>query len=222
MAIPPEIKDAPIPDTVDHDKIKESISKNHLAAIVAKEGNKLLEESERPNIITYAQFEPYIPLFNYDKERYDKDSGYKLEMHRLYNQYKLSLGINMYHPTIVIFSKEDPRAVYFLDRVWTRFKSDAVGTTNNRDSVPAAVNRTSNVTRDMMILDASLRDLATANSAPDSLAYFKKVRNDSALIQKLFVENNLNPELKKDLVAAVEQDKEDQAMVGTTSLDDDE
>jgi hypothetical protein len=74
----------------------------------------------------------------------------------------------------------------------------------------------------MMILDASLRDLATANSAPDSLAYFKKVRNDSALIQKLFVENNLNPELKKDLVAAVEQDKEDQAMVGTTSLDDDE
>lgn len=198
-----ELKDAPIANSVNRDVIQEKLQSDHYVKQFAEQGAKLLEETNRPNIITYAQFEPFIELFNMDKTKYAADENYRISMNRLYNQYTRGLGINLYQPTIVVVSHEDPTELYFLDRKYTQFKSDTVEGKSKRDSVPAAVSRASSTTRDDLLLDASILDLMDANSSPEQKAHFARIRMQSAIIQKNFVERNLSPEKRAELLAQV-------------------
>ena len=71
-----DIKDAPIPDQVDPPSIKESLKNNNYVNQFSEEGTKLLEQTNRPNVITVAQFMPFIALFQMseeDKARYQKE-----------------------------------------------------------------------------------------------------------------------------------------------------
>lgn len=199
--------DAPIPNKVDPDAIKERISKDHFVSQFAEMGKILLEETNRPNVITLEQFEPFIPMFNADKVRYSTDTDYQAKMNALYNQYVRGLGINIYEPTIVIASKDDPRECYYLDRIFTRIRPDVAEENSTRDQVPSAVSRTSNVTRDDMLLEASMIDIIKANTTPEQKAFFAKIRVDSALIQKRFVENNLTPEKRNELLKGIDEIK---------------
>jgi hypothetical protein len=194
-----DITDAPIPDVVDKEAVAKKISGNHLADFVAAEGAKLLARTNRPNVITYAQFEPFLPIFRVDKERYNNDDNYNLEIRRLCDRYRKELNINFYQPTLVIRSEEDRTVLYYLDRIWTSFVSSLPDKNSHRESIPSAVTRTSSVTRDMMLLDASLKDIAEANMTPESLEYYKNVKKASAVITKMFTENNLNPALREEI-----------------------
>lgn len=210
-----DIRDANIPNVVNEEAIKEKLKNNHLVKQFADEGRKLLEKTERPNIITYAQFEPFIPLFNLDRKKYEDDQTYRLQMNRLYNQYTKGLGINLYQPTIVVVSEEDPTELYFLDRRFTRFKSDVVDGKSMRDNVPAAITRNASATRDQLLLDASIMDVMAANSTEEMKSYFARVKMDSALIQKNFVERNLSPEKKAEIMG--ETSPSDNREVGSSS-----
>jgi hypothetical protein len=219
-----DIRDANIPNSVDQEAIKKKLSENHLVSKFSKEGTKLLEETERPNLITLNQFEPFIPMFNMDKKKYEEDETYRLSMNRLYNQYVRGLGINLYQPTIVIMSQEDPTEVYFLDRVYTRFKSDIVDGKSMRDTVPSAIARNASTTRDQVLLEASVRDLVEANNTPEQRAYFRRIRTDSAIIQKNFVERNMSPEKRAELMAQINESKGEAVQTGSVDfeLDDDD
>lgn len=205
--------DAPIPNKVDPGAIKEKIAKDHFVSQLVEMGKVLLEETNKPNIITLEQFEPFIPMFNMDRDKYATDKEYQAQMNRLYNIYVKGLGINIYEPTIVIMSKDDPRECYYLDRIFTRVKSDVVEEDSQRSKVPSAVSRAAPVTRDDLLLEASMLDIVKANTSPDQKAFFAKVKVDSALIQKRFVENNLNPEKRAELI----KDTDTISPIGETS-----
>lgn len=195
-----DIKDANIPDVVDTNKIKNSLAENHIVSIISKEGKALLDKTNKPNVITYAQFEPFIPIFKIDQERYNTDPEYNLYIRKLCVKYKQDLEINFYQPTLVVDNEESKKVLYYLDRVWTRFNAGDSTKPSNREQLPQHINRAAGETRDMMLLNASLKDIGDANSTEESLKYFRSVRNMSAIITKNFVENNLSPELKEKIV----------------------
>ena len=195
-----EIKDAPIANTVDPNSIKERLKQDNFVTLFSKLGTKMLEDTNKPNVITLEQFQPFIPLFNMNKELYEEDESYRLSINRLYNQFIRGLNINLYQPTIVIRSREDPTECYFLNRRFTRIKSDGVEGKSMRDTVPAAVSKAASTTRDQLILEASVRDLIAANSTPEQKSYFTRIRMESALIEKNFVERNLSPEKRQELI----------------------
>lgn len=200
---PPDspIKDAPISNSVNHDAIKEVLKKDHHVNQFSTLGTKFLEETERPNIITFAQFEPFIPLFNIDKERIESDKAYRSDTQKLYDAYIHNLGINIYQPTIVVRSAEDRTELYHLNRVFTRIKSDIVDGNARRDTVPASIARNSSVTRDNLLLDASIHDLGSANQTPEMITYFQQLRVESAILDTKFIANNLNPEKRNSVVS---------------------
>jgi hypothetical protein len=206
--------DAPIPNKVDQEAIKEKISKDHFVSQFTEMGKALLEETNKPNIITLEQFEPFIPMFNMDKDKYATDKDYRAQMNRLYNIYVKGLGINIYEPTIVVMSKDDPRECYYLDRIFTRVKSDVVDDDSQRSKVPSVVSRAALITREDLLLEASMLDIVKANTSPDQKAFFAKVKVDSALIQKRFVENNLNPDKRAELT----KDTDSISPIGETSV----
>lgn len=222
-AVKTGIGDAKIPNAVNADKIRESLAKNHMVAQFSKLGTKLLEQTEKPNVITLAQFEPFIPLFNLDKVRYDEDVEYQHWANRLYNQFVRGLEINLYFPTIVIRSKEDPTEVYWLNRTFTRIKADATDGSSVRDTVPAAVSKVANTTRDDMLLKASLHDLVEANKTPEQMEYFLQMRRETALMNEKFQKHNLSPEKKAALtVKSPEASSSDDDITTSIILDDDD
>lgn len=220
-----DVKDAPIPNSVSHEKIADSLQKNSAAVRqLVEQGALLLAETNRPNIITLAQFEPFIPLFKMDKNRYAKDRGYELEMNRLYNRWKRELEINLYEITIVIKSKEDPQEVYWLDRTFTRIQSDFVPDNgkSHRDTVPAAVARSADMTRDDQILQASLHDLMEANKTEEQMNEFFRAKMESSLVQKRFFENNLSEDLRKEILGGGDNQSGTSSTTTTTLIDDDD
>lgn len=218
-----EIKDAPIPNAVDAEAIRERLKNDHNISQFSKLGKALLEQSEQPNIITYAQFEPFLPLFqgiDYERLKPGVDEAYRTYIARLLRDYRVNLGINLYQPTIVVDRLEEPRReLYFLDRAFTRFNSDAVEGRSMRDSVPGAVARASSATRDQMLLEASVLDVMEANNTPEQKAYFARVKMESALINKYFFENNLSPEKKAEILGGQETPQNGESPPGGSTID---
>lgn len=229
-------KENTIRDEVDPNSIKGKIAEglakeDHAVAQLVKLGTELLKESEKPNIITVKEFEPFIPLFKVDNERLDQNSkrydrAYDMEIRRLYNEYVHGLGINLYQPTIVIESRENPVELVFLNRAFTRVKSDAVEGNSARAAIPASVLRNPTMTRDQAILDASLSDLQKANQSPEQKEAFVKAKIESALFNHLFFENNLSPEKKAEILESANPAEETPTQSSDSSdieftLDDD-
>lgn len=223
------VKDAPIPNQVDPNSIAERLKSDNIVSQFAKEGAKLLEETNRPNVITAEQFMPYVLLFNMDKEQYEKDQTYRLRINRLYNSYIRDLGINLYELTVVVESKENPVPLVVLNRRFTRIQGDRVDGKSMRDTVPAAIMKTADTTRDQEILKASVMDLVAANNTPEQKEYFTKVRMDSAMVEKWFAARNASPTARAELMgegttdAAVPgSDGSDEGSNLNISLDDDD
>jgi hypothetical protein len=194
MAMKPSaIVDAPIANKVDADAIRERLKDNHVVQQLVKDGALLLAKTNQPNRITLAQFTPFIPIFNVDKTRYAEDIAYKKQMDQLGARYVRDLEINLYEPTIVIQSKEEPIELVVLNRLFTRISTDNVEGESKRETVPAAVSKISGTTRDDQMLAASIADLGTANRSPKQMEFFKRVRENTAIINKAFVERNASP-----------------------------
>ena len=187
---PRDVKDAPIPNAVNHGSVQEHLKQDNFVSRLVEQGKELLAETNRPNVITIEQFRPYVGLFNVDKDRYKHDRDYRGHLERLHAQYIRELSINKYEPTIVILSRDDPKPVYYLQRYFTRIASDAVEGKGKRDTVPAAIAASASQTRDQMILAASITDLVNANRSPEQMDQFKRIRADSAWIDRMFAEHN--------------------------------
>jgi len=183
------------------EQIEKAISSDTWVSQFAKEGKELLDRTNRPNVITAEQFAPYLPIFNMDKERYgfDKDPDYTAHIHRLYNSFLHDLGINLYEVTYVIKSREDETVVAFLNRRFTRIKTDHVEGASSRENIPSVVASNAGQTRDNLVLEASVRDLVLANSTPEQKKYFLRTKMESAVFEKNFVENNMTPEKRPSL-----------------------
>lgn len=174
---------------------------NLMARAIEKEGKKLLEATNRPNIVTVQQFMPFIELFQIDYSKVDTEFRNTPEGKRLgelYQLYRTSLSINIYEPTIVIESLENPVEVAWLDRAITRFKSDAVdGEDSARNSVPGGISKASQTTREELLVQASTIDTLSANNTPEQMREFALIKGESALIRKNFFEKNMSDRAKK-------------------------
>jgi len=187
---------------IDKKAIKERLRQNPVVERLTVLGRELLEGTERPNRISLSEFEPYIDLFRVDTKRYKDDSAYAKRLDGLFISYRTELGINLFQPTIVVVDKNDPKSpeLYFLDRIMTRIKGDVLEGSSMRAQVPSAVSVASSTTVDQLMLDATLRDVLAANSTEEQRLYFRRVRHDSALIQRNFVMRNLSPEKREALL----------------------
>lgn len=171
-------------------------------------GKDLLDQTEKNNIITLAQFEPYVELFTRDPEKLKKldyrsgtfDSVYADRIQKLFHAYRVNLGINLHFPTIVVDRLEEPRKeLIFLDRLWTRIKSDHVVDNSARDRVPAVVSKAGELQREDIVLNASLTDVVSANATEEQTRQFQQNRAESAILLKLFAERNLNPAKRAEI-----------------------
>ena len=187
-------------------RIKLLSHKNHDVNRLIEDGKKLVAETNRPNVITLAQFTPFLPLFQMseeDQKRYqaDRPNGpYAQAMEALYKRYILELGINKHQRTVVIQSLENPVELVVLPRLFTRIQPDKVAGESARKRIPGNISKAASVTRDQMMLDAGLIDLMTANQSPEQNRYFALGKMEQAIIQKAFVERNMSPEAKAKLL----------------------
>lgn len=177
-----------------------------------RQSTELLKSTNQPNVITLEQFIPFLPLFNMDKERYKNESNqrnrpYQSDMHRLYNQWRFELGINIYEVTFVTRSKEDETVVYFLDRMFTRIKGDVLDDSSKsmREKVPGAVSHTAPESREQLLLNATLQDVVNANSTPEQLSFFRKMKIQSAIM----VTNATKQKEKITTVPSVDEEASD-------------
>jgi hypothetical protein len=180
----------------------DEVPQNHEVSQFVKLGKELLEATERPNIITLAQFEPYVQIFCPDQKRMQNDMAYIQSMRNLMNDYRVKLGINIYYPTLVVDQMEEPRKVLlFLDRWFSKIQSDYVPSNSARDNVPSNINKMGGDHRDSLVMSASVKDLMVANSSEEQGRLFQANRAESALMLKIFVENNLPPEKRAAFIA---------------------
>lgn len=178
------------------------IKHSHEVAQFAKLGKELLDQTERPNVITLAQFEPYIQLFAPDHVRLKNDSAYSQSMTKLMNDYRVKLGINFKYPTLVVDQMEEPRKVLlFLDRLFSNIQADNVTENSARATVPSNVNKMGGDHRDTLILSASIKDLMSANASEEQAKIFQNNRAESALMLKIFLDHNLTPEKRAEFIA---------------------
>lgn len=199
------------------------IKRNVELEAFVKGGTKLLEESERPNVITFAQFEPFIPLYKIDKEKYENDTEYRLNMNRLMKTFTQTLSINWYQPIIVIYSEQVRKPVYFLERRFTRIKADNMTGSTMRDTVPSAVPVASGTTVPELIMRASALDIVAANQTPEQMEYFRTVKSNARKQLKNFVEQNLSPEKREQLIGSAKQDAPEEGDIeDNIILDDDD
>ena len=187
--------------------LKSIVGKDHYAQQLTKLGGELVAKAKLPNVITVAQFQPFIELYRVDKTRRDNDKAYRDRLQALYDNFIHGLGINRYQPIIVIESLENPVDVYYLDRQWTAIRSDLVDGDSARNTVPNNLPKTAPVTRDELIEGATLRDVVSANSTLEQKAYFKKVQETSAYLRKRFTERNLSPDLRTEQLATKPTDR---------------
>lgn len=218
---------APGAVSFDPSVLREGMKNDNTVKHFVKLGTALLEQTNRPNVITVDEFRPFVPMFNVDPERTETDPAYKAEMTRLMQQWRHRLGINPYEITIVIKSREDPQEVLILNRSFTRIKSDVVDDGNKamRDAVPM-VPRTSSVSRDELIADASLKDLLNANNTQDQKNYFARVRMESALVISHFVRHHMTAKQRAEFLGNADDTQtsatSSQSKATTTTLLDDD
>ena len=123
----------------------------------------------------------------------------------------------------MIRSNEDPVEELVLPRLFTRIKPDHVETQSFKSTIPSSVARNASMTRDQMLLNASLKDLVQANKTPEQMRHFTRMQMESALIEKAFVERNMSPERRDEIIGkTISSDKPSSHEVSSTYLDDDD
>lgn len=183
----------------------EPVKHSHETSLFLKFGKELLDETEKTNYITLQQFEPYIELFAPDKERLVRDPIYRDAMQRKQQEYKVNLRINPFYPTIVVDRLEEPRReLIFLDRWFTKLKTGNLESGSAVERVPSNVAQIGGDHRDMLILQASIEDFMTANNAPDQIESFRRERAESVRIMQLFLDRNISPERRAEMVKATD------------------
>jgi hypothetical protein len=183
------------------EELEKNLEKNPYVDQFVKQGAKLLEQTNRPNVITVEQFAPYVALYKVDLEKYEEEDQYRLHISRLFQQFRVNLSINMFEPTLVVRSQEDQTVVYHLNRVFTRIRPDAVPEgTSARLTIPPIGPRTPKDKRENLMVNAVLTDVSRANNTPEQLKEFLRMRGESALIKKRFVEHNLSPDKRSDFL----------------------
>lgn len=207
--------------------MSDEINQSHEVSQFVKLGKELLEQTERPNVITLSQFEPYMTLFKPDHEKLKTDIAYRESMTRMQHDYRVKLGINPYFPTLVVDKLPNPtRVLLFLDRWFSRIKSDNVVENSERDLVPSNVNKMGGDHRDALILSASIKDLMSANTSEEQSKIFQSNRAESALMLKIFLDNNLTPEKREELLkqhmSSTEEIPESQDDSAEFGLDDED
>ncbi len=177
---------------------KKMMESDPTVRIIAEQGKALLDELNKENRITLDQFLPFIPLFvNKDPADQRSDEEYKRDLQSLLLRYKNELGINFYQPTIVVASENDPTELYFLDRIFSRIRSDNVP--EGHRSRIAKLPNSPLLTQSDKMLNASLVDLTSANSSEDAVRSFAINKAISSIINSAFYRNNLSPELKEKI-----------------------
>lgn len=229
MGLPPQT-----PSRSVDDEIRQMVEQDDTIKQFSRLGGELLEQSNKPNVITVQQFMPYIELFNVDQTRYgpDKDLAYNRYIDGLYSSWRHELGINIHEVTYVIRNEDEGKpakeqvVVCVLDRRFTRIESDTGKVTHNRQQIPSNFNRNATMTRHDAILDALVRDVEATNNTPDQIAFFTQLRKESAVANASFVRNNLTPDQQREkLGSSVEKTTIDPIGdddIPTTLIDDDE
>lgn len=160
-----------------------------------------LEKTERPNILTFAQFAPFIDLFNADMVRYKKDEEYGNRIRALADRY--SRMINRFYPTIIIQSEEDPTEIAYLDRIATPIGSiNSIGESGEIFKVPSAVSPASGTSVDALRADAEKLDIVSANSTEEALRHFAILRTESSVLLKRFRELNASKKALDKMIPA--------------------
>jgi len=208
---------------VDEDKTKQNLEKSPYVDQFVKQGLKLLENTNRPNIITVEQFAPFIALYKFDEEKYENDGQYKEYITRLTQQFRVSLSINLHEPILVVRSKEDQTVVYHLNRVFTRIKPDALLEGNSaKQNLSELGPRVDKKKRDDLMVGAIMTDIVNANNTPEQLDRFRQVRQESALINKRFVEQNLSHAKREELLSDLSPPETAQSDLPSIMFDDDD
>ncbi len=202
------------------EKFKEYFQKDPLVSQFIELGEKLLKETNKPNVVTKDELIPYSLLFNVDHDNYRNDETYRKKIQNLSRDYMQRFNINAFEPTIVIESRENPKIIFIMNRRFTRIKSDNVEGKSHKDLIPASIAKNASVTRDALLQGASLKDLVMMNNSPEQQAFFERVRKESAHLQKFFLENVASEEKRQALLGTqpLSGDQDD----FTPQLDDDD
>ena len=167
---------------------------NHFASMFTKYGTRLLETTERPNIITLAEFMPYKELYNMDRRR-ASDASYIDAMLRLFSEFKKRYSLNIYFPTIVIESRENPKEVHLINRTFIRIKDDHLDDGGKSENARKTAMPSMAGSREAVILRSSLDDIGAANGTPEQISYFNRMRLESVMIasKNKFLRGELTP-----------------------------
>lgn len=183
----------------EHRLITEKLLQDPTIKALAEEGKRYLDSINRPNIITLEQFMPFQSLFlkrdpndTRPIEEYDNDQS------RLFEKYRRDLNINLYEPTIVIASETDRTELYFLDRRFTRIRSD-INPNSERNKLISRMPNTPLMSQNDKILAASFIDITAANTSDEAMQNFALKKVESAIINARFYKENLSAEAKEDI-----------------------
>jgi hypothetical protein len=184
------------------DLLKEHLKKSPEVNEFIAWSTKFLADTEKPNYLTIEQFRQFIPLFNCDRKLLAEDNNYRREIMILQDRWDTKMGINHFFPTFVVASETDRTELYVIDRRFTRIKADITKVGQSaRTLVPDKAPLGSGFTRDVLLVSASVNDIAEANHTPEQIAYFKKVRGESEIIAGNFIAKYMPPEKRKELYA---------------------
>lgn len=206
-------------------KYQSQSESQHIVEQFLKHGKQLLEDTEKPNVVTYEQFEPYIELFKPDQDRLKSDTVYKQKMMRLSDAYFREIAVNKHQPTIVVVSDTDPTEILHLPRTFTRIASDNTMFSGHRASIPMNVSKASDISKEQLVAQATVNDLMDCNRTPEQLAYFNQIRMTDATLTKWFMDNNLSPEKREALLGTMVTANTDSPTSNsslTIELDDDD
>jgi hypothetical protein len=218
---------------VDADAIRESLRSNLMVQQLEKAGAELLARTNRPNVITLEQFEPYRLLFADHKGQYVEHSGpnmgrmnnYTRTINELHRRWVHELGINLYEVTYVIRSQEHPEVVHFIDRTFTRVHSDALAD-GSRTGILANTPRNAADTRQDLLMGASFTDLVAANQTEEQMKRTAMIRMESSIVVRHFIEENLSPDKRAKILADQNKDNPqptaDNSGGGIELMDDDD
>lgn len=180
----------PTPPVINPLAIRNALLQNHHVSQFSKLGHELLETTERPNIITFAQFEPFMDLFMDRTKEMKKNPQIRYDRTALFERFRHELGINVFYPTIVVVSDTDATEVYFINRLFSRIKSDAVEGPSRRETLPHDAGRGQSVKRETLLYQAAIVDLAAANGTPEQVSYFQQLKRETVLLEMKHRQHN--------------------------------
>ena len=191
---------------IDPVKVDKIVRADPLIEQITKQAATLLRNTERPNIITYDEFFPYMEMYNGDHDKQDEnhpsfDRAYRARLATMFLEFRRNLNINIYQPIIVIRSKEDPTNLYFFPPIMRRISPDNEMRGGLRNAVGAATRGGPGTRREDQILDASIKDIYAANEQPEAIRKLQLARGINALLAKKFIDHNMAPEKRDALYA---------------------